>query len=173
MHKFLSFIALFGVISTMGLADSRIRPGLWEITTTSDLLDLVTHIPLDQMQQITSIAKQYGLEMPQIQNGAAISTVCLTQEMIDEEIPTGFFENQFGCAIQSATRVGNRYKMDLACDSPEFKGKGTAEGVFTSPKHYSGLTKFESVIQGNFVYIHAESQGEWIGPDCVAIKPSR
>lgn len=171
MRKLFSLILLFGAISRTGWTNSTIRPGLWEITTTSDLLTLVSHIPSEQMDQITSLARQYGLEIPEIRNGAATSTICITQEMVEQEIPAGFFENQFGCAVKNATKVGNHYKVDLVCDSPEFKGNGKAEGIFTSPESFAGLTEFESVIQGNPVYAHAESQGRWIKSDCVVIKP--
>jgi len=171
MHKLFFLILLFGAIPSTGWTDSNIRPGLWEITTTSDLLALVSHIPSEQMEQITSLARQYGLEIPQIQNGVATSTICITQEMVEEEIPAGFFENRFGCAAKNATKEGNRYKVDLACDSPEFKGNGKAEGTFTSPESFTGLTEFESVIQGNPVYAHAESQGRWINSDCVVMTP--
>lgn len=69
-------------------ADSVIRPGLWEVTTKSDLLQLIPHVPAEQMQQITRLAKQYGLEMPQISNGAANSTMCITPEMAKQEVPS-------------------------------------------------------------------------------------
>ncbi|MBC7698336.1 MAG: DUF3617 family protein, partial [Bacteroidia bacterium] len=66
MRKFLTAISLtiITLVSTANAAEISIRPGLWEITTTSDLLRLVPHIPADQMQSIKDLANQYGVEMP-------------------------------------------------------------------------------------------------------------
>ena len=52
--------------ATANAAENNMRPGLWQITTTSDLLLLVPHLPPDQMQSIKDLASEYGLEMPQI-----------------------------------------------------------------------------------------------------------
>jgi hypothetical protein len=71
--------------TTAQAADNNMRPGLWQITTSSDLLRLVPHIPPDQLQGIKDLASEYGLEMPQIENGAAISQTCITQEMADQK----------------------------------------------------------------------------------------
>ncbi len=65
--------------TTAHAADNNTRPGLWQIETTSDLLLLVPHLPPDQMQSIKDLASEYGLDMPQIENGAAISQTCMTQ----------------------------------------------------------------------------------------------
>lgn len=169
MHK--SFILLLGVVSTVAWADNTIRPGLWEITTKSDLLALVPHIPTEHMQQITNLARQYGLEMPEIRNGAATSTICITQDMAEQDMPVDLFESQFQCAVKHASKTGNRYQVDLVCDNAQFKGNGTAEVVFTNPESFTGQAEFDSVVQGNPVYTRAESRGWWIGPDCTLAQP--
>jgi hypothetical protein len=147
------------------------RPGLWEITTTSDLLLLVPHIPADQMQGIKDLAKDYGFEMPQIENGAAISNACITQEMADQKTPPIFSENQLGCTTKNSTRNGNNYKMDFTCASAELKGDGIAEGTIISPENFSGKTKFNGVAQGNPVNEQADINGKWVSASCGAVKP--
>lgn len=170
MHKIILFIFLSAILSTSSWAESIIRPGLWEVTTQSDLLSLVPHIPSEQMAQINRLAKQYGLEMPQIRNGAAISQVCITPEMAKQEVPTYFYDNQSGCTVKNATRTGNRYQMELACDSPQFKGSGYAEGTFTSPESFSGRTEFDSVVQGAPIHAHANTTGRWLGERCEVVQ---
>lgn len=173
MHKF--FLALNLVFpmlaATANAAEISMRPGLWEITTSSDLLLLVPHIPADQMQSIKDLAKDYGLEMPQIENGAAISSACVTQEMANQKSPPIFAENQLGCATKNSTRTGNNYKMDFICDSADLKGNGTAEGVITSAENFSGQTKFNGLAQGNAVNEQADVSGKWISESCGAVKP--
>ena len=165
MHKPLLLIALL-MMSTTSLATNTIRPGLWEITTTSNLLAMVPHIPSQQMQQITNLVEQYGLQMPKIQNDAVISNVCITQQMADQEVPTHFYESQSGCSVKNAIKTGNHYKVDLSCTNAQFQGTGVAEGDFSSPEHFTGQTEFDSVVQGMPVFATAETSGRWIEENC-------
>ncbi len=165
MHKSLFFISLL-IMSATSWATNNIRPGLWEITTTSNLLAMVPNISSQQMQQITNLAAQYGLQMPQIQNGAAISKVCITQQMADQEVPTHFYESQSGCTVKNATKTENHYKVNLVCTNAQFQGTGIAEGSFASPEHFAGQTVFDSVVQGMPVFATAETSGRWIEENC-------
>lgn len=60
MYKLLFVVSLMFplFITTANSADFNMRPGLWELTTTSDLLLLVQHIPVEQMQNIKDLAKE-------------------------------------------------------------------------------------------------------------------
>ena len=165
MHKALLFILLL-IMSATSWATNNIRPGLWEITTTSNLLAMVPNIPSQKMQQITSLVEQYGLQMPQIQNGAATSKVCITQQMADQDVPTYFYESQSGCSAINAIKTGNHYKVDLSCTNAQFQGIGVAEGYFSSPEHFTGQTEFDSVVQGMPVFENAETSGRWIEENC-------
>jgi len=170
MHKSLFFIFLL-IMPTTSWATNNIRPGLWEITTTSNLLAMVPHIPAQQMQQITSLVEQYGLQMPQIQNNAVTSQACITQQMADQEVPTYFYESQSGCAVKNITKTGNNYKVDLVCTNAQFQGTGIAEGHFTSPEHFTGQTEFDSMVQGMPIFATAETSGYWVGEHCTVAKP--
>ena len=68
------------------------RPGLWEITTTSDLLNFASQIPPDQMKNLDALAKEYGFDMPVIQNGAAKSNTCITPEMANHKVVPDSFQ---------------------------------------------------------------------------------
>jgi hypothetical protein len=173
MHKLLIAVALvFPLLtSTANSAEFNMRPGLWEVTTTSDLLLLAPHIPSDQMQNMKDLAKEYGIDMPQIENGAIISKACITQEMADKKTLPNFYQDQTGCASKSATRNGNSYKVDFTCDSADLKGNGAAEGNLTSPEAFSGKTKFNGLAQGNPVNEKAVINGKWMNANCGAVKP--
>lgn len=170
MQKILLPLLLASMVSAAGAAENHMRPGLWEVTTTSMLLGLVPQIPSDQMQKLTSLAKQYGLDMPQIKNGAATSKVCITQQMADQKIPSYFHPNQSGCSVKNAIRTENSYKMDLVCTDSQFKGTGRAEGTFTNPESFSGWTIFNGTIQNTPVNEHADTTGRWINTNCGTVK---
>ena len=157
--------------ATANAADNNMRPGLWQITTTSDLLLLVPHLPPDQMQSIKDLAKDYGLDMPQIENGAAISQTCMTQEMANQKTLPNFYNAQLGCTSQNAARNGNNYKTEFVCDSADLKGSGTAAGTITSPEAFTGQTNFNGTAQGNPVSERADINGKWINASCGAVKP--
>ena len=170
MRKILLSLSLAGMVSAAGAAENNIRPGLWEVTTTSMLLALVPQIQPDQMQKLANLAKQYGLDMPQIENGVATSKVCITQQMADQKIPSYFHKNQSGCSVKNAVRTENSYKMDLVCTDLQFKGNGRAEGTFTSPESFSGWTTFNGTLQNTPVNEHADTNGRWISANCGTVK---
>lgn len=172
MRNTLFPIALLLTIATANSAEFKMRPGLWELTTTSDLLKLVPMIPPDQMQNLTVLAKQYGLDMPKINNGAAISRVCVTPEMANQKIPTFLGKNQYGCDIKDVTQTKQDYKVNLICESAALKGRGVSEGMFTNPESFTGRTEFNGVVQGNPIHEIAYTDGRWMNAHCETIKPA-
>lgn len=173
MRKIILSISLLFAVSTANSAESHMRPGLWEMTTTSGLLSLVPMIPPDQMQNLTNLAKQYGFDMPKINNGAATSQICITQDMANQKIPPLLNQNQYGCDIKNVTQTGNDYKIDLICESSILKGNGTSEGIFTNPERFAGRTEFNGVVQGNPVNERAYTDGRWISANCGTVQPLR
>ena len=157
--------------STANSAENKIRAGLWEMTTTSDLLKLVPQIAPDQMQNWMNLAKQNGFEMPDIQDGAAMSRTCITQEMADQENPPDFYQNQSGCTANKPIHTGNKFKLDFVCSSARLSGNGTTEGIFTSPESFSGRTEFDGVALGNPVNEHDDISGRWISASCETVQP--
>ena len=168
----LNFSLIAAILApTANAAETNMRPGLWQITTTSDLLLLAQHVPPDQMQSIKDLASEYGLEMPKIDNGAAISQACITQEMSAQKTLPNLYNAQLGCSSKNATRSGNNYKIDFVCASPDLKGNGTAAGVITTPEAFTGQTNFIGEAQGNPVNEKADISGKWLNASCGAVKP--
>ena len=171
-----SFLFAFALVSmsfatSANSADIAIRPGLWEINTRSALLDFASQIPPDQMKNLNEFAKEYGFDVPEIHNGSAKSTTCITQEMAQQKILPGSFQNQAGCTINKVTQNGNYYRVDFACVNSQFNGNGTAEGSFTNPETFTGLTKFNGSIQNNTVNEQANVNGKWLSNSCENKKP--
>lgn len=168
---FLSISFLLAATSASSAERVMPRPGLWEVTTKSLLLGMVPHVRPDQMQKLTSLAKQHGFDLPQIQSGAAISKVCITEQMAQQEIPVYFHEDRIGCTVKNTTRTESSYKMDLVCSNPQFEGSGTAEGTFASAESFSGQTAFTGTLRGNPFNDQADFSGRWIDAGCEVIKP--
>lgn len=173
MYKILLVISLSFVllISAVHADEYNMRAGLWEITTTSDLLLFVPHIPPAQMKNIKDLAKEYGFDMPQIENGAAISKTCVTPEMASKKILPNFYQDQSGCATENAIRDGNHYKIEFICNGAYLKGKGIAEAHLNSAESFIGQTKFTGTAQGNALDEKAEISGKWLDASCNEVKP--
>jgi len=170
-----TFLALVGASLCMmpaaNAADDNLRPGLWEITTSSDFLWLMPQIPPDGIKNLEDLAEQYGVEMPQIQMGEAISKVCITQEMAEQKILPNFYQSELGCNTKNATREGNNYRLDFVCSGPQLQGNGTAEGTVTSPESFTGRTHFNGVYQTMPVDEYADIRGRWVDASCGSVKP--
>lgn len=166
MNRYLLLPALLLPLNFANAADNVMRPGLWEVTTTSKLLGLVSQVPPEQMKDLGDLAKQYGLEMPEIQNGAAKSNACITQEMADQKVLPDSFQGQAGCTVKNVSRTGNHYQADYVCDNAQFSGSGKAEGTFTSLESFVGKTTFSGTVQGNPINDQANITGRWVSNNC-------
>lgn len=149
---------------------NSIKPGLWEVTTTSELLGLASQIPPSKMKDLDNLAKEYGFEMPAIQNGAAKSNACITQEMANQKVLPDSFQTQVGCVVKNVTHNGNSYRADYVCENPQLKGNGSAQGTLTTPESFTGSTTFSGVVQGAPVSDQADVIGKWISTDCASAK---
>lgn len=150
----------------LSAAEISIKPGLWEITTTSNLLSLASQVPPDQMKNFNELAKEYGVELPEIKNGAAKSTTCVTPEMAKQKVIPSTFENQAGCTVGNITRDGNAYRMNYVCKNPQLEGNGVAQGTLTDAQHFTGQTTFSGLVQGNPINEQANIQGRWLAASC-------
>ena len=167
MRQFLLALACVPALgaASASAAGNTIRPGLWEITTSSDALRLVKVAP-ERAQELKDLAEQYGVDISGIPMGEASSQVCITQEMAASDKPPALNDPEWGCNTQNATRSGNKYRYDFVCSSTRLRGKGTAEGTFTTPERFSGHTRFSGAAQGIPVDDRAEISGRWINSKC-------
>jgi hypothetical protein len=150
--------------ATCAAAD-KMKPGLWEMTTKSDAMKAMPKIPPEQLEKM----KQMGIKMPDMQNGAMVSKVCLTKEMVDQEKPpTGGREQH--CQNKSFNRSGNTYTAEMVCDSPDMKGTGIVKGSMT-PDSVNSVYDFKGVSHGKPIDHHMETTGKWLSADCGGTKP--
>jgi len=166
MYKPLFVFALISLLvaPVAESAEPNMRPGLGEVTTSSDLLWFVPQIPSEQMQGLKDLAKEYGVEMPQIENGSAISNTCITPEMANQKNPPGLYQNQTGCVAKNVSHIGNKFRLDFDCSNDQLKGKGSAEGTFDSTEKFTGRTTFNGDVPGNPVNEKDEINGRLSKP---------
>jgi hypothetical protein len=149
------------------------RPGLWEISATSDLLALVPQIPSDQMEKLRGLARQHGFDMPKIENGAASSRICITPEMAAQNTMPDLYQQQSGCTSRNAVRNGARYSVDISCSGDRVRGTGRTEGVLESAERFSGTSTFIGTVEGNPINERVQTSGRWIAASCKGLPPPR
>ncbi len=159
-------LSIFALSATAKETKVNLRSGLWQVTTNSDLLLLAQHIPQAQLDSISEIAKTYGLDMPQINNGAAISQTCITPTMAKQQTIPQLYQPELGCITKSSSRRGNHYQASFSCHGKQLKGQGTIKGKMTSPTHFVGSSQFKGTAQGVPVDETATFNGQWQQTSC-------
>jgi hypothetical protein len=152
-------------------ADIAVKPGLWEVSASSRLLAMVPTLPPERMEQLRSLAKEHGFNMPKIDNGAAVTRVCITPDMAKRDSIPNLYQAQSGCSSRNARRDGNRFSMDVSCSGGRFHGAGHSEAVLQNPERFTGESSFTGTIDGQPVNERAHTNGRWISANCESLPP--
>lgn len=148
-------------------AAASMKAGLWEMTMQSDAMPNMPQISPEQLEQM----KKMGIKMPMMNNGAMIHQVCISKEMAERNQPPMTQKEQSGCTPQNMNQNGNAYSMDLICDSPDLKGRGSVKGSYNGSNSLHSSYEFKGMSHGTPVTQHMETTGKWLASDCGNIKP--
>lgn len=147
---------------------ASMKAGLWEMTMQSDAIQSMPKIPPEQLEKM----KQMGIKMPMMENGAMVHQVCISKEMAEQNQPPMTQKDQSGCKSQNVSQSGNTYSLDLICDSPDLKGKGTVKGSYNGSNSLHSTYDFKGMSHGTPVTQHMETTGKWLSSDCGEVKPA-
>lgn len=148
-------------------AAGQMKPGLWEMSMKSDAFKTMPKMSPQQMEQM----RKMGVNVPQMQDGAMISRVCITKAMAEREQPP-MERNETGCQSKNFQRNGNSYSGDIVCDGPAMKGAGKVKGNFAGDTGFTSLHDFKGTMHGQPVSHHSETSGKWLAADCGSVKPA-
>ncbi|HJV86182.1 MAG TPA: DUF3617 domain-containing protein [Noviherbaspirillum sp.] len=154
-------------VSAHALAAGQMKPGLWEMTMKSDAMKNMPKIPPEQMEQM----RKMGVNVPQFQDGAMVTKVCITKQMAEADQPPGIDEKETGCQTKNYQRSGNTYSVDIVCNGDQMKGEGKAKGSFAGSESFTSTYDFKGTMHGQPVNQHQETSGKWLAADCGAVKP--
>jgi len=155
------------VLALPAFAAGNMRPGLWEVTTQSPLTKSLPKISPEQIEQL----KQMGLDVSQLQNGAVVSRVCITKEMVEREELPPFNESEAGCKITKQSHHDATYLVDMQCDNAQMQGTGNSKTVFANSESFSSTADFNGTVQGIPVNDRVDTSGKWVADDCGGVKP--
>ena len=177
----LSFALLCAAGLTAGVsAQTKLRPGLWEIQATmktgsgkmeaamAQMRQQLATMPPAQRQQMEQMLAQQGMSLPAADGSQKIK-VCMRQEDVDlERLPS-----QEGCTQKIKRTSTNTLHMTFQCRGDRGQGPSTGEGTVTlnSPTAYTGEYRMQIKDKGNPEAMDMRQQGRWLGADCGGIKP--
>lgn len=147
-------------------AAGQMKPGLWEMSMKSDAFKAMPKMSPQQMEQM----RKMGVNVPQMQDGAMVSKVCITKEMAEREQPP-MGRNEAGCQSKNFQRSGNAYSGDIVCDGALMKGTGKVKGTFASDSGFTSVYDFKGTAHGQPMNHHSETSGKWLAADCGSVKP--
>ncbi len=166
MHKTPVLITLMCFVFSAAIAgaQSRQKPGLWEMTST---------MTWQQSPMPPGMSMPAGGSSP-FAGGAHTSQVCLTQESIDKygAAPPQSRNNQ--CQLTNIVKNANSMTGDWVC-SGTMAGKGTVEASWTDPDHSTSKVHFLGSMEmgpnSTPVEYTIETSSVFKGADCGSVKP--
>jgi hypothetical protein len=165
MRKAIVPLLLCSLLSVTAYA--QMKPGLWEMKMKSDALKNMPQMPPEQIEQM----RKMGVNIPQMQDGAMVTKVCITKQMADSMETPGLEKNEMGCQTKNYKRSGNTYSADIVCNGADMKGEGKAKGTFNGDQGFSSTYDFKGTMHGQPVSQRHESSGKWLAADCGNVQP--
>lgn len=193
MKKYLSTVIAIAVSST-ALADSGLKPGLWEMrilknvvdghdtsaqmagmnTKMNDAMARLTPEQRSQMGAMQMGAMQMG-SMPksggagiQLGEGGAIR-MCITPEMAKRDAPP--VSRDSSCQPSNVHRSGNTMSYEISCTSHGSQTTGKGEATLTGDT-VTTRSDTTTVERGETHRIQSESEMRFVKSDCGDVKPS-
>ncbi len=173
--KKLIIAAAIAITATSALADTTMKPGLWEVHFVKQIVDGKDMAPQmaaaqQQMQQmLAAMPPAQRKQMEQSMGAQATPNnnqrICISPEMVANDKP--FTGADTRCEPTSQQRSGNRITFELNCPSIKGKGESTINGDTV-------ISKMDMVTTegGQHHTMQSESQMKYLGADCKGIKPA-
>jgi hypothetical protein len=161
-------IVMFALLSSSAaMAAGQMKPGLWDMSIKSDAMKNVPKMSPEQL----AMMKKHGVNLPQMQDGAITSKVCISREMAERD--NSFMDRQeSGCETKNYKRSGSTFTADIVCDGPQMKGAGKVNGTFAGNESFSSNYAFKGVAHGQPIDMKQETSGKWLSADCGQVKPA-
>lgn len=183
-------LAILGCSATLAVAQGlNIKPGLWELTGTSETKgDLTSMMPAAEKAQMEeakarmSPEQRAQMEALMTERGmlgapakTSIAKVCITAENILQHLAIFAAKNfagedTYGCKVTPVRSTATMMERREECSSNGFKSISTL--AIEAPNPETLTFKAESSVGGRGgLEMKARSSGKWLGPACGSVKP--
>lgn len=150
------------------------RPGLWNMTTTSDLSGIevpqMPDIPPEALAQMQAM----GIELPNMdfsQPRVTTTQTCITPEDIANRRSFDLDDEMDDeCMQENLQTTDTGMSVDIVCMG-QMNGTGHIEYVFESETRYTGTMDFQGTSGGQTANMSNTMEGNWVSADCGNVAP--
>lgn len=160
-------MALSFLLSAPAFSQSKMKAGLWEVTTQSSAMKNMPKIPPEQMAQM----RKMGIDMSHLQTGAIVNKICITKEMAERQEVPQMNDKESGCQMKNQQSKGRGFTADMICNGPEMKGKGVIKTEFASESSFTVSSDFKGTAGGMPINDQTTTNGKWLSANCGSVKP--
>ncbi len=164
-----------GAFVLPAVAQTALKPGLWELTlktqsasgqmeqAQAQMRQQLAGMPPEQRKQIEEMMAKQGVKIGT--GGGNTMQMCMTKDMVERnQMPMNS-----DCRTTSQSRSGNTLKMAFACTNPPSSGEG--EYTMIGSDAYKSRAVIKAVVDGKPDTMTVEGAGKWLGADCGSVKP--
>lgn len=168
-----------GTVAVPSWAQSM-KPGLWEVSNRmqsgnhdigaqmAQMQKQMASMPPEQRKMMEEMMAKQGVSMPTVSgDGAVVSKVCMTKEMVDMNAMP--IQNQGDCTSTRSPMMGNKMKVSFVCTNPPSKGEG--EVTFAGDSAYTMKMTASATVQGKQESMSMNAAARFLHADCGSIKP--
>lgn len=173
--------ALLGAttLATPALAQTRLKPGLWEhsmqMSSQSGQLEAamkqaqaaMASMPPEQRKMMEQMMAKQGVGLDA--SGHKLR-LCLTPEDVARDtVPAA----QDGCT-QTSQRSGNTWQVSFQCPARDGQPASSGSGSVTlqNPGAYTGQFKMQMQVDRKPEQMTLATQGRWLSADCGSVRPA-
>jgi hypothetical protein len=143
----------------------NVKPGLWEISATTEMAgmpplpkELLDQMPAEQRAQLESQIKQAGGGEPITET----SRECITERDLERPFESA---NPEDCKQQIVKSTRTMQEVKLTC-SGEYQGSGNLRIHTPTPESMTGDMDVSVGDGSTTMTIKAKMKGRWLGADC-------
>lgn len=173
------WISLALAATTTGVqAETTIKPGLWEVRITKQVMDgrdMTAQMAAAQAQMQQALAgmspqqrKQMEAVMGKQATPAGAQQVCISPEMAARETPV--MPADAKCEPAKVSRSGNKMSYEFNCTSAGRTTTGKGESIFSGDSVSTRTDIVMTDARGRHT-MQSESQMKYLGADCRGLKP--
>jgi hypothetical protein len=171
-------LVLFPVAAIAAADNFKIKPGLWE-TTTSSQSQGAPVIPPEQKAERDKMMANMSPEMrarveaaqkkAQINLPPLVQRSCVTKEDLTQSMP--FEGGKCTKTVLKSTSTAQEIRVD--CTGDRYNSTGTIRVTASNSENWSGTleTTLTPVGGGSPITVKTNMSGKWLGSDCGDVKP--
>lgn len=149
-----------------------IKPGLWDITTTTQMSGMPPIPNLDQMTPEQRARVEGAMKRMSGAPHTSTRKQCVTKESIDKAIADATSNKNNSCAPKIASMSASKIVMHLDCpEKNEMKSNGDFVIERLDSEHFKGSGAITAAGGGHTMDVKWSMTGAFVSSNCGSVKP--